>query len=166
MNHIRIQKVITPYGYEEDYWCIDEKILPDYLDERVTESADKYLKDLGTFMGLCPAWSKELDYKGDIRFVWELICRENATILPIILCWEEKLYRRRMNYTLPYYETEGNVCWFQDLNLCFARKEYESMARDFGDRTTLEPLLKLFDRCEENILKKIRNNVCEKDFLK
>ena len=51
MNHIRIQKVITPYGYEEDYWCIDEKILPDYLDERVTESADKYLKDLVTFMG-------------------------------------------------------------------------------------------------------------------
>lgn len=33
MNHIRIQKVMTPYGYEEDYWCIDEKILPDYLDE-------------------------------------------------------------------------------------------------------------------------------------
>lgn len=27
---------------------------------------DKYLKDLGTFMGLCPAWSKELDYKGDM----------------------------------------------------------------------------------------------------
>ena len=225
MNHIRIQKVMTLYGYEEDYWCIDEKILPDYLDERVTESVDKYLKDLGTFMGLCPAWSKKLDYKGDIRFVWELICRENATILPILLCpddldfscivivvevdktkdfvywnrvgyvihknedfeeekrsgilcleaytnedwekygdnialesttsylwnewigknWEEELYRRRMNYTLPYYETEGNVCWFQDLNLCFARKEYESMARDFWDRTTLEHL--------QNILK-------------
>ena len=30
--------------------------------------------------------------------------------------WEEELYRRRINYTLPYYETEGKVCWLQDLN--------------------------------------------------
>ena len=89
MNRIKIQKTITPYGYEEDYWCIDGKILPNYLDECITESSDDYLKDLGSFMGLCPAWSKELDFKGDIRFLWELIRRENTTILPILLCPED-----------------------------------------------------------------------------
>ena len=30
MNHIKIQKVKTPYGYEEDYWSIDGRILTDY----------------------------------------------------------------------------------------------------------------------------------------
>lgn len=43
-----------------------------------------------------------------------------------------------MNYTLPYYETEGNVCWLQDLNWCFGRIEYETMVQEFWERTTLE----------------------------
>ena len=226
MNNIKVQKVMTPYGYEEDYWCIDGEILPDYLDECISESEDDYLKGLKTFMGLCPAWSKELNFKGDVRFVWELIRRENTTILPILVCpddldfscivivievektkdfvywnkvgyvlhgnedfeeekrsgilcleaytdedwekygdnialestssclweewisnnWDEELYRRRMNYTLPYYETAGNVCWFHELNWCFVRDVYESMVNEFWEYTTLEYL--------ENILKR------------
>ena len=169
MNHIKVQKVMTPYGYEEDYWCIDEKVLPNHLDECITESADEYLKDLGSFMGLCPAWSKELNYKGDVRFVWELIRREDATILPILLCPDDLdfscivivvevdktkdfVYWGRVGYVthkIPYYETEGNVCWFHDLNWCFTRDEYESMVRDFWERATLEHL--------QNILKQDSN---------
>lgn len=221
MDRIKIEKVMTQYGYEESYWSIDGKVLPQYLDECVSKTHSAYLSNIGgTFDGLCPAWSKELDFKGDIRFVWELIRRENATILPILLCpedldfsctvivvevnktkdfvywnrvgyvihdnedfeeekrsgilcleaysdedwekygdnialenttsylwkewisenWEEELYRRRMNYTLPYYETEGNVCWFQDLNWCFVCAEYETMVQEFWERTTLEYL--------------------------
>ncbi len=222
MNHIKIEKVVTQYGYDEDYWSIDGKILPKYLDECISESNDTYINKIGTFDGLCPAWSKELDFKGDVRFVWELIQRESA-VLPVLLCpddldfscivivvevdktkdfvywnrigyvthknedfeeekrsgilcleaytdedwdkyddnialesttshfweewisknWEEELYRRRMNYTLPYYEKEGNVCWFQDLNWCFARDEYEVMVREFWERKTLEKLQNL-----------------------
>ena len=37
-----------------------------------------YEEDLKSFNGLCPAWSKELNFKGDIRFVWELIHREKT----------------------------------------------------------------------------------------
>ena len=180
MNHIEVQSIQTPYGYKEKFWVIDGKALPEYLNMWASESQDAYLKLIDSFFGLCPAWSKELDFKGDIRFVWKLVGMDSA-VLPLLLCaddldfscivivvevektkdfvywrrigyvlhenedFEEELYRRRMNYTLPYYETEGNVCWFQDLNLCFARKEYESMARDFWDRTTLEYL--------QNILK-------------
>ncbi len=43
-------------NYREQDWMVN---VPLYV-------FDKYLKDLGTFMGLCPAWSKELDYKGDM----------------------------------------------------------------------------------------------------
>lgn len=86
MNHIKIQKVMTQYGYEEDYWYIDGKELPNYLDECIAESNDAFLRNIGSFNGYCPAWSKELDFKGDIRFVWGLISRENITILPILLC--------------------------------------------------------------------------------
>ncbi len=28
--------------------------------------------------------------------------------------WAEELYRRRMNYTLPYYKSEGSITWFAD----------------------------------------------------
>ncbi len=38
MNHIKIQKVMTQYGYEEEYWHIDGKGLPEYLDECITAS--------------------------------------------------------------------------------------------------------------------------------
>lgn len=37
MNHIKIQRVMTPYWYEEVYWCMDGKILTDYLDECINE---------------------------------------------------------------------------------------------------------------------------------
>lgn len=236
MNHIKIKKVMTEYGYEENYWCIDGKEITNYLDKCIIENDDEFLKDLKSFNGLCPAWSKELNFKGDIHFVWELIHREKTTILPILLCpedldfscivivvevektkdfvywnrigyvihknedfeeekrsgilcleaytdedweeygdnialesvtsnlwsewisknWEEELYRRRINYTLPYYETEGNVCWFKELNWCFAREEYEDMIQEFWERTTLERM--------QNILKqdnKTKLNVTE-----
>lgn len=78
MNHIKLKKVMTEYGYEEDYWCIDGKEITNYLDECIIENDDEFLKDLKSFNGLCPAWSKELNFKGDIRFVWELIHREKT----------------------------------------------------------------------------------------
>lgn len=239
MNHINIQKIKTQYGYEEDYWSVDGKTLPQYLDECVSKTNSEYLSNIGgTFDGLCPAWSKELDFKGDIRFVWELIHRE-STILPVLLCsddldfscivivvevektkdfvywnrigyvshknkdfeeekrsgilcleayteedwekygdnmaletvtshawsewisknWEEELYRRRMNYTLPYYETEGNVCWLHDLQWCFARSEYEGMVREFWELKTLEQLKNIL---KENSSKRMNIAECAK----
>lgn len=153
MNQIKIQKVMTKYGYEEAYWSVDGKVLPQYLDECVSKTNSEYLSNIGgTFDGLCPAWSKELDVKGDIQFVWELIRRENTTILPILLCPEaldfsgtvivvevdetkDFVYWNRVGY-----ETAGNVCWFHDLNWCFARDEYQAMVREFWERATLEHL--------------------------
>ena len=46
------------------------------------------------------------------------------------------IMKREINagITLPYYETEGNVCWFHDLNWCFAREEYEVMVKEFLEK--------------------------------
>ncbi len=212
MNHIKANKVMTPYGYEEKYWHIDGKSLPEYLGEWAEETQDKYLKEFGWFTGMCPAWSKKIDWPGDIRFVWKLIEMDSA-ILPLLLCeedtdfscvvivaeveraettvrwkrigyvrhenenfeeekrsgilcveaysqedwdkygdnialedvdspiwcewisenWEEELYRRRMNYTLPYYQTEGNICWIKKVDWEFYREEYDKMVEEYRE---------------------------------
>ena len=39
--------------------------------------------------------------------------------------WEEELFRRRMNYTLPYYEDEQNIIWLKQTDWIFSREEYQ-----------------------------------------
>ena len=41
--------------------------------------------------------------------------------------WDEELYRRRINYTLSYYQTEGNIRWVKDVDWIFEIYEYEKM---------------------------------------
>ena len=88
MNHIEVQSIQTPYGYKENFWVIDGKELPEYLNMWASESQDAYLKSIDSFFGLCPAWSKELDFKGDIRFVWKLVGMDSA-VLPLFLCEDD-----------------------------------------------------------------------------
>ena len=210
MNHIEVKSMPTPYDYEEHYWVIDGKSLPEYLEEWVSERPDDPLNRLGTLLGLCPAWLNCLEWEGDVRFVWELISMEDA-ILPLLVCeddldfscivivaevhkegdyvhwkrigqvlhdnedfeeekqsgilkvdaytdedwemygdnialetihseawdnwigenWSEELFRRRMNYTLPYYATEGNIRWLKDVNWTFHRREYEEVVETY-----------------------------------
>lgn len=59
MNHIEVQDIQTPYGYKESFWLIDKKSLPEYLNGWASESQDEYLKSIGSFFALCPAWSKD-----------------------------------------------------------------------------------------------------------
>lgn len=222
MNHIEVRNFLTPYGYEESYWVIDGKALPEYLELWSAELRDEYLTSMKPFSGLCPAWSKELNWQGDVRFVWKLIDMD-TTILPLLLCeedldfscivivvevektkdfvywnrvgyvlhenedfeeekkngilnlefysdedwlkygdnialenvgssvwerwicknWDEELYRRRMNYTLKYYQSEGNICWMKETNWVFDRYEYDCMVKDFHERETLRKLQNL-----------------------
>ena len=210
MNHITVKDMATPFGYNENYWIIDEISLPEYLTTWASESDDDGLKSIHSFLGLCPAWSKRLNWKGDIRFVWKLI-EMDSVVLPLLLCpddldldcivivaevektkdyvywnkigyvlhdnedfeeekrngilnlcaysdedwekygdnialedvnsyawrqwisenWEEELYRRRMNYTLPYYQTEGNICWIKEVGWVFERSEYDQMVKAY-----------------------------------
>lgn len=227
MNHIDVEDIETIHGYKENYWIIDGKTLPDYLSEWALETKDDNLKSMEPFHDLCPAWSMELDFRGDIRWVRKLI-EMDSVVLPLLLCpedldftcmvivvevektkdyvywnrvgyvlyenedfeeekkngilntstysdadwekygylafeniysflwqewisenWEEELYRRRMNYTLPYYQTEGNICWIKDINWIFDRIEYEQMVSKFRE---LENMKKLQSYSESAVL--------------
>lgn len=205
MNSINVKAVTTPYDYDENYLVIDGKPLTEWFQLFVKEQKDKNIENFGTLLGLYPAWGGELLWKGEIRFVWTLIERQEPTILPLLVCeedldlscmvfvalvrkddtciywdklgyvlhenedykeevkrgilyteaytqedwekygdniaWEsvdsqewkewiaknfdQEMYRRRMNYTLPYYETEGNIQWLKEVNWVFRKEEYE-----------------------------------------
>lgn len=217
MNHIEIRNTARTSNYVNLCWNIDGEPLYGYLNRWMSEyKNDKTVNMMRPFDDLCPAWTKELDWSGDVRFVWELIGREHA-ILPLLLCpddldftcivivaevektkdfvywnkigyvnhenesfeeekrngilntdnytdkdwerygdniawtnvnseewckwisenWAEELYRRRMNYTYPYYQTEGNINWLYEMNWCFDRPEYEKMVNLYWELETL-----------------------------
>ncbi len=41
--------------------------------------------------------------------------------------WEEELYRRRVNYTFPYYQDETHIQWLADCHFVFHRREYDAV---------------------------------------
>lgn len=41
--------------------------------------------------------------------------------------WSEELYRRRINYTYPYYQDENNVDWIAECDFEFDSKEYNAL---------------------------------------
>ena len=41
--------------------------------------------------------------------------------------WCEELFRRRVNYTFPYYQDETHIEWFAECNFEFDRAEYEAV---------------------------------------
>ena len=223
MNRIEVRSRKTIYGYEENCWFVDGRPLPEYLDEWAKESGDERFAAM-SFGGVCPAWSKAVEYEGDRRFVWKTIDMDKA-LVPLLLCeddldfscivivvetekigeyvywdrigyvthdnedweqekrsgilyidsytdedweqygdniawaecgshewcewigahWAEELYRRRMNYTLPYYQRAGSVRWIKTMDWVFPGGEYEDMVERFWDMETLGELHKLFD---------------------
>lgn len=219
LNHIKVTKVHYTYQQfhqEEYHYSIDGKALPKYLQAWSADFPDdKTVKLMRPHIDLAPAWSKRLEWEGDVRFVWKTL-ELDRTILPLLLCpedtdftcivvvaevektedyvywsrigyvrnekedfeeekrsgilkleaytdedwekygdnialeevnshawrkwigenWAEELYRRRMNYTLPFYQTEGNVFWMKDTNWVFDRDEYESMVQEYWEIET------------------------------
>lgn len=213
MNHIKIETMHTAYGYKYFLQSIDGKTMPEYLQSWADAFPDdKRVRGLAPFSDLWPAWSKSLEWEGDVRFVWKVIELDKA-VLPLLLCpddvdftcivvvaevektedfvywnkvgfvlheredfaeekkngilnweaysdkdwerygdniaweevnspawrqwisenWAEELYRRRMNYTLPFYQTEGNVFWMKETNWVFDRSEYENMVQEYWE---------------------------------
>lgn len=224
-NRIEIQKIHYIYEqshHEADLYhcCIDGKSMPEYLQMWSAEyPEDKTVKMMSPFTDLCSAWSKDLEWEGDVRFVWKTL-ELNRAVLPLLLCpedtdfscivvvaevektedtvrwnkvgyvlhtgedfneekksgilnlksysdedwekygdnialeeadspawrqwisenWTEELYRRRMNYTLPFYQTEGNVFWMKETDWVFDRDEYENMVEEYWEIATWEML--------------------------
>ena len=44
--------------------------------------------------------------------------------------WTEELFRRRVNYTFPYYQDDKNIIWIADCDFTFERIDYEKMVPD------------------------------------
>ena len=47
--------------------------------------------------------------------------------------WDEELYRRRMNYTLPYFQDERHIRWLRDTGYAFGRTAYENCIRFYEE---------------------------------
>ncbi len=41
--------------------------------------------------------------------------------------WREESYRRRINYTFPFYQDPNNTIWFADCNFSFDAKDYDML---------------------------------------
>lgn len=54
-------------------------------------------------------------------YAWKEWIRQN---------WSEELYRRRINYTYPYYQNEQHIEWFAECNFEFDRREYDSIIEE------------------------------------
>lgn len=65
--------------------------------------------------------------------------------------WVEELYRRRMNYTLHCYQTEGNVFWMKEVNWVFDRLEYENMVQEYWEIATWRQLEDCHSRGELSV---------------
>ena len=189
-----------------------ENLLRKFAGWEIAEQTKAGWRQIGHFTDLTLAWRIPLEWSGDVRFVWRLLC-EDRTILPLYLCpddldfscivivvevektedfvywkrvgyvthtgedfqkekesgildvdvytnedwerfgdnialenadspewyrwinenWNEELYRRRMNYTLPYYRDGGGVCWVQTVDYTFERNGYVAELQHFRD---------------------------------
>ena len=52
--------------------------------------------------------------------------------------WSEELFRRRINYTFPYYQDDRNIDWLYECNWCFDRKKYDALAASCHPKWCME----------------------------
>ena len=89
MNHIQISYVKTCYKYLEWYWEIDGEILVQYLENSVTKEKRSLAGMSGSFLGLMPAWTGELECKPDNVFIWGLIDANETLNVPVLVCEDD-----------------------------------------------------------------------------
>ena len=90
MNHIEvIERKFEPSGAIDYDVAIDGMPLPELLDRNTENTIDERLSSfIKPFMTLFPAWSFDLDWEGDIRFVWDVLNMEKAPV-PILMCEDD-----------------------------------------------------------------------------
>lgn len=89
MNTITMEPLKTLYDYGEYYWLIDGKPVVWYLDEAVKAGKCPRLEAFGSLLGLLPAWTGELEWQAENRFIWELIDSEECLNVPILVCEDD-----------------------------------------------------------------------------
>lgn len=85
MNELNIRKAQKTLNWIDSECYIDGVGLRQYLHDNGTS---KLPEDMRSFDGLSLAWTKQLDFWGDVRFVWKLLEQEKA-ILPLYMCQDD-----------------------------------------------------------------------------
>lgn len=102
MNKLEIRDHIIPSGYKTKVFFIDGRPLYEYIHQWVAGSRELEIV-LSPMDDLAICWTDEYDH------------------------WAEELYRRRVNYTFPYYQNDQNIEWFASCSFEFNRKEYDAV---------------------------------------
>ena len=89
MNKISVQKILTPYGHEEDCLVIDDIPIALHLEKCIKNLENESLNTFDSLLGLYPAWGVDLVLQSERRFVWTLILRDEPTNLPILVCEDD-----------------------------------------------------------------------------
>ena len=106
MNHIELKRIQKNKNWVDFEWFIDGKKLCEHLDDRKSVELPK---NVTPFDALCPAWTKALNYPGDVRFVWHLQNLDKS-IMPVYLCPDDLDF----SCIIIVVEIEKNkdfVCW-------------------------------------------------------
>ncbi len=107
LSHIELNRIQKNKNWNEFEWFIDGKKLCEYLNEKQVVELPEIVNH--KFNDLCPAWTKELDYLGDVRFVWSLQNLDKA-IMPIYLCPDD-LDFSCIVIVIEIIKNKDFVCW-------------------------------------------------------
>lgn len=89
MNNIDVKNIKTCYDYSENYWVIDGKAITYYLDEWIRTYNVEILKNMGSMLGLLPAWGGKLEWQWENDFIWELIDSMEELNVPLLVCEDD-----------------------------------------------------------------------------
>ena len=153
LHTIRMDLIRSAYDYKEYYWIIDGKAIVTYLDEWVRAGGCPDLEPFGSLTGLLPAWTGELVWKADNRFIWEMIDSPETLNVPILVCEDDCdlsciviLARIRKTENLVFWEKLGRLTHEnEDFNLekrsgilCLEAYTDEDWEQ-YGDNIACEP---------------------------
>lgn len=89
VHSIHMAAVRTIYPYEEFYWIIDGKPIVSCLEHWVRSGKCPDLEVFGSLMGLLPAWSGQLLWAAENRFVWEMVDSPATQNVPLLVCEDD-----------------------------------------------------------------------------
>lgn len=106
MNTIDIRIINKSTDRKELEWFIDDIRLSEHLCNKKTK---EFSENEEAFDDLCPAWTRELDNSGDVKFVWYLIDLDDA-VLPVYLCPDDLDFSCTV-VVVEVKKTDNSVYW-------------------------------------------------------
>lgn len=116
-------------GYSKFYWLIHGKPIVRYLDKYVRDGKYPALERFGSLLRLLPAWSGELEWAAENRFIWEMSDRPEALNVPILFC-EDDCDLSCIVILARIRKTEDFIFWSENVNWMFAAGQINDSFQD------------------------------------